>query len=511
LTISDPPNPSQNLSKLAISGFGWQFLSRVGRQGIQFVISIILARLLLPSDYGLVGMVAIFITLTLVASDLGFTGAVVQKKDVTDEQLQTVFWLNNLLSLGLWGLSWLFAPLVARFYNEPILSSILIASTLGMVLMAPSGVPRSLIYKQMQFRDSFIIDWAGMLVGGAVSIALAFGGVGVWSLVWGNLASALIVSLIVWRFCRWRPRWIFNLFSVKEMTGFSLYYFGTRVFQSLTGNLDYMIIGKFFTASQLGFYFLAFRLMELPRVQLGLTVRSVVYPILIRFQEDNKRTQVVLYQLGLSVSLIVFPVLVGLMTTAPDFILVIYGPKWVESTSLLQLLGLSGIISSVDQTTSVMNARGKSGWVFFATLGKMILFLTLILPGTAYGLNFVAALVSLHAVLTVLFFQYWVNHLTGFNYWRYFRSLAPATFASIIMCIMVIICRHVLIAYDLDIFIILFFQVVVGCIAYGLSLILWPKDDILNLMAWLHSQIPALSSSKLFTSLMASFASWKIR
>lgn len=308
-----------------MAGFGWQFLSRVSRQAVQIGISVVLARLLLPSDYGLVGMVAIFVILTQMVSELGFTGAVVQKKDVTNEQLHSVFWLNIIASLGLWGLAWLVAPWIARFYNEPAVASIFIASTLGMVFMAPSGVPRSLIYKRMQFRDSFIMDWAGTLVGGLVSIVLALGGAGVWSLVFGNLATALVVTAIVWRFCSWRPRWAWKPASLKGMTKFSTHYLGTRMLQSLTGNLDYMVIGKFFTATQLGLYFLAFRLMELPRVQLGLVIQSVMYPVFIHLQENDERTQEVLYKLGLTVSLLVFPALAALMAVAPDLIVLVYG------------------------------------------------------------------------------------------------------------------------------------------------------------------------------------------
>ena len=506
--VSDSPNIPQDLGKLALEGFGWQFLNRVFRQFVQLGISIILARLLLPSDYGLVGMVAIFITLMQTSSDLGLTGALVQKKDVSEEQIHSVFWLNNLASLGLWGTAWLIAPWIANFFDEPMLASIFIASTLSIVLMAPSGVARALIYKQMQFKTSFLIDWAGMLVGGTVSVVLALLKMGVWSLVFGNLATTLCVTITTWRFSSWRPRWIWQPTSLTGITNFGTHYLATRVLQSLTANLDYLLIGKLFSATQLGLYFLAFRLMDLPRVQLGLVIQSVMYPVFIHLQENDERTQDVLFKLGLTTSLMVFPALAALMALAPDLIQLIYGPRWSDSALLLQLLVWAGMISTVDQSVFVMNARGKADWVFRSTLGRTVLFIALIWLGATYGLNYVAAMVSLHAILTTLLFQAWVNRMTGFTYSQYFRSLAPAVFISILICLAIWGVRGALLSFGWNPWTVLSIQLVTAVLVFGLALLLWPGDDIRQLILWLQRRIPLLAHSQWINRIVQN---WGIR
>jgi PST family polysaccharide transporter len=268
------------------------------------------------------------------------------------------------------------------------------------------------------------------------------------------------------------------------MTRFSTHYLGSTLFSSLTKNLDYLIIGKLFTPTELGLYTLAFRLMDLPRIQLGLVIQSVMYPVFVHLQEDDDRTRAILYKICLAVSLLVFPVLIGLMVVAPDFILVVYGSKWLGATILLQLLVWAGMMSAVDLTPFVMYAQGKADWVFWMAVTKTSLLVVVILLGASQGLTIVAMLIS-------------VNRLTGFTFYQYFRSLSPAIFASILLGLTVWSVKNALIPFQVAPWIILVLQTAAGCIAFVIALFLWPGDDVRQLVIWGQSRIPVLENSRL--------------
>ena len=478
---SEPQKTNQDLTQLALSGFSWQFFNRMSSQAVQFGISVVLARLLLPADYGLVGMAAVFIGFSRMVSELGFGGAIVQKKDLTDDLLSSVFWTNLLTGLILWMIAWLAAPWVADFYETPAVAPILVASSFSLVLASPAAVPRALLYKSMQFKHMFALNWAGIVLGGMVSILAALQGLGVWSLVLGNLVTPLTVTIFAWRFCTWRPKLVFTFNKLKDISQFSGYYLGFQVFRYLSGSLDYLIIGKFFTPTELGWYTLAFRLIDLPRIHLGAIVRSVMYPVFVAIQGDNKRTQVGLQKTYLAVSLLVFPALIGLAVIAPDFITLFYGAKWYPSAGLLQILVLAGMASAIELAPAILFARGKANWVFWVNVGKAVLLLVLLLIGVSWNLTVVAAIVSIYTLVTVIFLQVWTNRLVGLSIRNFIRSLTPALIISLIMALAVWSAKATLPTQLLSPWGILILQVTVGVVVYAIGVLLWPGNEMKGL------------------------------
>ena len=472
----------------------WEALNRISRQLLQLGVSILLARMLLPRDYGLVGMATIFIGFSRVVGELGFGGAIVQRKNITDEQLHNIFWLNLVLGFALWLFLSLLSPLIADFYEMPEVAPILVFSSLSLVLSAPAIVPRALIYKKMLFKYIFLLDWISIILSGAASIGAALLGMGAWSLVIGSLVSSVTVSVFAWRFCDWRiRRFVLKPHAIKDLFNFGGYYMGFQLSRFLVANLDYFIIGKLFTATDLGLYTLAFRLMAIPRIQIANIIRSVMYPTFVKMQDDDVRTRKGLFMTLLGASLLVAPTLTGLAMIAPDMIPAVYGQKWAEAAPLLRVLFIGGIASSVDLAASLMLARGKANWTFWMSIAKAVLFLPVLLLGAQLNnLNQLGVLVSVHAVLTTVLFQLWINRLIAFSPLRYFQSLIPATLACVIMSVGVYGARAGIVSQTKNVWVIISTQIAVGAVTYAAVVLLWPSDEIRQIKRWIRTRIPLL-------------------
>ncbi len=471
-----------NLKQKALEGFGWTGLNRIGKQVVQFGISIVLARLLFPRDYGLVGMAAVFIGLGRILADLGFGGAVVQKKELTQIQLSSVFWLNVVTGVVLWGIACLSAPWLARFYSTPEVGPIFIVSSLSFVFATASAVPRALIYKALRFRETFLLDWGGMILGGASSIGAAAAGLGYWSLVIGNLVSPLVATVLAWRFCGWRPKLAFELSALRDIAGFGSYYLGFQLFRYLTGNIDYLIIGKFLSATELGLYTMAFRLIEIPRSQLSGVILSVMYPVFAIVQDDEPRTQRGLQKTLLGVSLLVFPILFGLAAVAPQFIGVVYGPKWSGVSVLLRALTPAGLVYSVEAATAVLLSRGKAKAVFLVTAGRTAALLVSLLIGIQTGsLLVVAVVVSCVVAITGIPYQLWAYQQVGFGIKDFGHSLTPALVLSSLMAVAVYGMSFTLSFTALRSVGALGLEVLIGAMLYGAGLMAWPWEPLREL------------------------------
>jgi len=491
------------IGQRALTGIGWESLNRVGRQLVQFGISILLARLLLPEAYGLVGMATVFVALFQQFGELGLGGAIVQQKNVTREQLASIFWLNLTMGAAMLGLAWVVGPLVAEFYHAPEIYPLFLASSAGVILRIPCVIPRALLYKNMEFKKIFFLDWASSLLGGGASIAMALMGWGAWSLVGGSLISSIVTSVMVWIFSAWRPSLAWAPGSLKTILSFSVYYLGVQVVQYLSGHLDYLIIGRFFSAELLGLYTLAFNLMDLLRLQLVLTVMAVMFPVFAHLQDDEQGTHVALSRSLLAISLAAFPALAGLGAVAPEFIGVFYGPHWSGSVAALQLLVIGGIAAAVDLAPTLMIARGKARRAFALNLFRVVTFFGSVMIGLPGGIYLIALTVSLHSIGMAVISQLIARRLVGFTIRQFGKAIAPAAFGSVIMVITLAGLRVGLIGLSATPALALIVQIVIGAAVYALALYLWPGAEARQMAVWLQARVPLLQRVILVNRIMA--------
>jgi PST family polysaccharide transporter len=339
------------------SGVFWSGTARVVQQVIQFAISVVLARLLSPDDYGVMAMVLVFTGFAGMLTEFGFSTALVQKKSVTEAHISSAFWVTIVSGIALTCLTFALAPFLARFYGKPALTAIFQVVALNFVISSIGNVPMALLQKQMDFRTIGNTGTFGLLSSGVLGIAMASAGFGVWSLVAQTLVLSAVTTLARWYATGWFPRCLLDLPALREMWRFSANLFGFNFINYWARNADNLLIGKYFGAPALGTYNRAYALMLLPITQVNSVVSQVVFPALSSIQDDKRRVKSIYLRAIGVIGLIVFPVMMGLVATARPFVTVVYGPRWAEVAPLLQILGLVGICQALTNST---------GWIYFS-------------------------------------------------------------------------------------------------------------------------------------------------
>ena len=349
------------LKDQAILGVEWTAGARIASQILQFIISVILARLLTPRDFGLIGMILVFSGFAGLFSEMGFGAALIQRKVVEERHLSSIFWLNIVVGLILTCIFLIAAPFIARFYNEPRLKILTMLLSLNFCLGSLKMVPSSILSRSMDFRKLAVIETTTMLIAGGLAITLALIGFGVWSLAWQMIITTIIGVILFWFMTDWRPRFQFDKNAIKELLGFSGNLLGFNVLNYCARNIDYLLVGKFIGSSGLGIYSRAYGLMMMPIRQISVTMGRVMFPSLSKCQDDKVRAKRIYLKTISAIALISFPMMMGLFSLADSFILALFGTKWKAVVPLLQVFALLGLVQSIATTVGwIYNSQGRT-------------------------------------------------------------------------------------------------------------------------------------------------------
>ena len=355
-----------NLKYRIASGAIWNASGRVLQGVIQFAISVALVRLLAPSDYGRVGIIMAFAGFAGILADAGLNTALVQKKVVTELDLQTVFWISVILGGTLTASSWLLAPIISKFFSDELLGVLFRTVSLNFFLGSLSNVPYALLQRGLRFRVMARIDSISTFTAGMIAVLLALAGVGVWSLVAQLIVSTLMTSSQRFWLAKWCPRFSFSLGSVREMSGFTGGMFGFLLINHWARNADNLIIAKSFGSTTAGFYNRAYSLMILPLNIINGAINQVLVPSLSSIQEDKAEVRFVYIKAIGIISLVSSPILLGLCAVAEPFVNAIYGPRWEDAIPILRILSFVGVIQSVVSSSGVLlSSQGKTSVLLF--------------------------------------------------------------------------------------------------------------------------------------------------
>lgn len=451
------------------SAFGvmWTGISQFFSQGFQFIVIIILARLLYPEEFGIVGMAAIFTGFISRFNELGLSSAIIQRKDVNEIHLSTSFWTSLGAGTILCILTILVSPYIADFFREDLVRPILIVSSINFIVGSFSVIPRTLFSKSLEFKKLAIVEISATFISGILSILLAINGYGVWSLVLGGLSSSFISVLILWRLSPWRPSLIFSILHFKELFAFGSHVMGSSVLNFIDSNVDYLVVGKMIGASALGYYTLAYNLMTFPLYKISTIVTRVTFPAFSKIQDDNKALQNGYLKAVKSISLITFPMLAGMFIVAPEFIVVIYGSKWTPMILPLQILCLAGALKSIGTTVgSILLSKGRADIQFKWNIFTVIVLTIAVLIGVKYGIVGVASMVTISTVLLFFIIQKITNKLIDLSMYNYLKSIYPAFIGSITLIIVVNIYQRIIMVYGLTDASMLISSALMGIIVY---------------------------------------------
>ena len=352
---------NSSIKQNALTGFIWRFLQQSGTHIVGFVLSMVLARLLSPEDYGLIAMITVFTNIAMVFIHVGFSSAIIQKKDLTETDKNTMFFASLILGLALYLILFLCAPAIASFYNEPRLVSLLRVESLMVLIGAAYSVHHSIIVRELLFKKSFWISACGMAVQSAIGITLALLGFGAWALVFSTLAHNLTTAVIFWAISKWKPKFEFSFASFKGMFFFSLKMLISELFNTVYNNIRSIIIGKQYSSSDLAFYNKGYQFPTLIMTQVDGSMNTVLFSSLSKFQSDWENGLKALRRAMKTSLYICAPFMAGLFAVAKPMILLLLTEKWAESIIYVQLGSIICLFWPLSAQRHALNARGKSG------------------------------------------------------------------------------------------------------------------------------------------------------
>ena len=377
-----------SLKQQTVSGMIWSAIGKFGTMGISFVSNMVLARLLMPSDYGTIAMLHIFIALSNLLIIGGFSSALIQKKDAKHIDYTSVFYWNVVASIILYFTLFFCAPAIERFYNMPELSKVLRIQSISIVISAFSAVQTSILSKQLNFKVLTNRNIVAALCGTIVSIIMALSGCGVWSLVASNLVTSTASVFLLWKMSSWRPTWEFSLASLKELFAFGGLLMFSSVFTKLFSELQGMIIGKYYTAKDLGYYQQARSLEQIPTESLTQIVTQVSFPVFSKLQTEEERLRMAVKKNISSLTYANFGMVVLLIVIATPLIRMLYGFKWDQSIPYFQILCISGMFQPLNNmNVSVIKSLGKSKMLFFSHIAYKSIGILALFVGIQFGVQ----------------------------------------------------------------------------------------------------------------------------
>ena len=479
----------EKLSKKAASGMIWKLLEKISAQGMSLIIQIVLARLLLPEEYGLVGLLSIFITISDVFILQGLTTALIQKKDADDIDFSSVFFANIAVSLVLYGILFLTAPLVASFYKESRLTDIMRVLSLNVVIGAIPAVHNAILSRQLDFRKSFYRNISNVLTQGAVGITLALLGFGAWAMVFSRLAGMLVGTVVLCATVKWKPIRVFDTHRVKQLFSYSSKVLATNLLNTVFNNIHSLIIGRAYSAADVGHYQ---RGQQIPQSMMSAvdgSLTEVLYPTFSKCQSDLTLLKSAVRKSVSTSMFVVLPLLMGLLAVAEPLTLMLLTEKWLPSVPFMQLSCIVCMFWPLSHRSHALNALGKS---------NITLKLSLISKATTLVMIFVCLRAGIYAIMLGSIFasfigvcisSYYVKKYIGYTVKELLCDVLPSLLLSLVMCGCVLAVGLL----KLPTIVILALQVIAGVAVYvGLSAVFRLKA-----FAWMLNMLKNIIHKKI--------------
>lgn len=418
----------QTLKDKTARGLFWGFLNSGAMQLLNAVFGIVLARLLSQEDYGLIGMLTIFTAIASSLQESGFISALIGRKNANGTDFNSVFWFNISVSAAIYVLFFLCAPLLAAFYNEPILTSLFRYYSLGFFIASFSIVPRAILLKEMKQKELAVISVLSLVISGSVGITMAFMGFAYWGLATQSICYVASVSILSWCYAAWKPSFEISMQPVREMFGFSSRMLVTNIFNQLNQNIFSVVLGKIYTKHEVGIYNQANKWNCMGTSIISGMVQGVAQPMFVKMGDDPERLRRALSKMLRFTAFVSFPAMFGLALVAPEFIEILLGAKWLSSAQLLRIICIGGAFLPLSLLFSnFIISRGKSGIYMWNTIAQGLALLAAILLIHFMG-GGIFAMVWAYVGITVLWLCIWsifARREIGFPFVQLLKDLLP--------------------------------------------------------------------------------------
>lgn len=420
------------LKEKTISGMTWSFIDNISVQSLRFGIGIILARLLTPKQFGVIGMIAIFISVSSTFIDSGFTQAIIRKKDAEQRDYSTVFYFNIAISILFYLILFFLSPAISSFFNEPILTLIIKVLGLGLIVDALAIIQRARLTKQINFKLQTKISVISNLFSGGIGIFLALKGYGVWSLVAKMLFQKIFNTVLLWIWNRWKPTFEFSIISFKAMFAFGSKLLLSGLLNTIYQNAYYFIIGKFFSAAELGYYTRADQFKKLPSENITTVIQRVSYPVLASIQDDVKKLRDSYRRLIKSTMFLSFFLMINLAAVAKPLTIFLIGEKWMPSVIYLQLLCFSGLLYPLHAINlNMLNVQGRSDLFLKLEIIKKILAVPVIVVGVLYNITLMIIAMMINSFIAFFLNSYYSGKKIGYSSLDQLKDIYPSFLFSL--------------------------------------------------------------------------------
>lgn len=427
-------NQTSSFKNKAISGILWSAVERFSLQAVQFTINIVMARLLLPSDYGMVGMLTIFLQISQAFIDGGFTNALIQRRNRTEVDYSTVFYFNIVTAMVFYLLLFTFAPLIAEFYHLPTLTTIIRVIGLNLIISSLSIVHKAKLTIQINFKIQSKISLSSALISGIIGLIMAYKGYGVWSLVCQSLINALLLTILFYSFLKWKP---LNRFSLKSFN--NLYSFGSKLFLSslihtVYYNLYAIVIGRKFSAVDLGYYTRAEQFACFPSSNLNAVISRVTFPMLSSIQDDDERLLIAYRRYIQLSSFIIFPLMIGLSVLAEPLIKLLLTDKWSGIIILLQILCFDWMFDHLSAINlNLLWVKGRSDLSLKLEIIKKTIATSILFISIPFGIVGMCCGRVLYSLIATYLNTYYTKSLMGLSLWIQLKDISPCFFLALLM------------------------------------------------------------------------------
>jgi O-antigen/teichoic acid export membrane protein len=430
-------NNEVNKSKILSSLF-WKLMERGGTQGIQFIVQIVLARLLIPEDYGIIALVTIFIIIANVFVQSGFNTALIQKKDANEADFSSVFYLSLFVASLLYVILFFAAPIIAAFYDKPQLILVLRVLSVTLFFGAFNSIQNAVIARKMQFKKLFFSSLGAIVVSGTVGIVMAYAGFGVWALVAQQITNQLLITMILWFTVKWRPRLLFSFERVKGLFSYGWKLLVSALIDTLYMNLRSLIIGKMYNAEMLGFYNRGEQFPALIVTNINGSIQSVMFPALASQQDNRQRVKDMVRRSIVTSSFILFPMMVGLAVIAEPLVKILLTEKWLPCVPFLQISCVSYALWPIHTANlQAINALGRSDIFLKLEIIKKILGLAILGVTVFYGVYAIALGGIVSGLIATIINSYPNAKLLNYSYKEQWKDMMPSLLLSLFMGAMI--------------------------------------------------------------------------
>lgn len=453
-----------NSNKLKVlSGFIWSYAERCGAQGVSFIVSIILARLLTPADYGLVSLLNVFISIANVFVQSGFGSALIQKKNADNVDFSSVFFFSIAMGCFMYAVLFFWAPLIADFYNESQLISIIRVMALSLIIGGINSVQQAYVQKTMQFKRFFYSTLIGTIVSAIVGIIMAYTGFGVWALVGQQISNQVVNTIVLWFTVKWRPAFVFSINRTKRLFSFGWKLFCSGLLDTVYNNIYSLIIGKFYSAADLGYYNRGKQFPILIVTNINGSISSVVYPMMAKLQDESDYLKRFVRRSIVTSTFLIFPAMAGLAAIAQPLVRLILTDKWLPAVPFIYFCCFTYAFWPVHTANlQAIKALGRSDIFLRLEIIKKVVGIIVLLITLPMGLIPMMWGTCFTTIIGSVLNASPNKKLLGYSYLEQIKDIAPSMALSLVMLAIILPVTMLNIPSILQIVI----QIIVGVIVY---------------------------------------------